>query len=62
MREEEHPDALSPIDGCVARLKTKIPPMEHGALDSRVEALLNDASATPEEVIAILLDEFDPQG
>jgi hypothetical protein len=34
--------------------------MEHGALESRVEALLNDSSATVEEVISILLQEFDP--
>ena len=44
----------------VAVLKSKIPPMEHGALESRLEGLLNDSSATEEEVIAILREEFDP--
>jgi hypothetical protein len=34
--------------------------MEHGALDSRLEALLNDSSATADEVISILSQEFDP--
>jgi len=34
--------------------------MEHGALDSRLEELLNDSSATADEVISILLQEFDP--
>jgi hypothetical protein len=29
---EERPDAQSQIDECVAKLKSKIPPMEHGAL------------------------------
>jgi hypothetical protein len=48
------------IEECVARLKSKIPQMEHGALDSRVEALLNDSSATVDEVISSLLQEFDP--
>jgi len=46
----------------VATLKSKIPQMEHGALDSRLEGLLNDSSATEEEVIAILHEEFDPAG
>jgi len=55
---QEYADAR--INECVARLKSKIPPMEHGALDSRVEALLNDSSATVDEVISILLQEFDP--
>jgi len=46
----------------VATLKSKVPLMEHGALESRLEALLNDSSATEEEVIAILRAEFDPTG
>ena len=58
---EEHPDAQSQIDECVANLKSKIPPMEHGALDSRMEELLNDPSADADDVISILLDEFDPE-
>ncbi len=58
---EEDADAQARIDESVARLKSIIPPMEHGALDSRLEALLNDSSATADEVIEILVQEFDPQ-
>jgi hypothetical protein len=57
---EEDADAQARIDESVARLKSKIPPMEHDAVDSRLEALLNDSSATTDEVIEILLQEFDP--
>ena len=57
---EENPITQSPIDECVARLKSKIPQAEHGALDSRLEELLNDASADAGDVIMILLQEFDP--
>ena len=57
---EETSDAQAQIDVCVAKLKSKIPPMEHGALDSRLEGLLNDSSATGDEVIEVLLQEFDP--
>jgi hypothetical protein len=58
---EEHGDAQSQIDECVATLKSKIPPMEHGALESRAEELLNDPSASSDEVILILRQEFDPE-
>jgi hypothetical protein len=51
---EDQPDAQSQIDEFVAKLKSKVPPAEHGALDSRVEELLDD-------VISILLQEFDPE-
>jgi hypothetical protein len=57
---EESPVARSQIDECVAILKSKIPPLEHGALDSRVEELLNDPSADADDVILILRQEFDP--
>jgi hypothetical protein len=57
---EEHPDAGAVIDEYVASLKSKIPPAEHGALESRLEELLNDASADEEDVISILRQEFDP--
>jgi hypothetical protein len=57
---EERPDASSNIDECVATLKAKIPRMEHGALDSRLEELLNDPSADEDDVISILSQEFDP--
>jgi hypothetical protein len=60
MPEESSEDRVL-IDECVARLKSIIPVMEHGALDSRVEELLNDASAGPEDVIEILRQEFDPK-
>jgi len=58
---EERPDAQAQIDECVAKLKSKIPPMEHGALESRLEELLNDPSADVDDVILILLQEFDPE-
>ena len=57
MQEEQRPDVQSQI----ARLKSKIPPMEHGALESRLEELLNDASTSADEVISILMQEFDPE-
>jgi hypothetical protein len=57
---EERPDAGSVIDEYVAKLKAKIPPVEHGALDSRLEGLLNDASADEDDVILILGQEFNP--
>lgn len=57
---EERPDAGSAIDDYVAKLKSKIPPMEHGAVDSRLEGLLNDPSADEDDVILILGQEFDP--
>lgn len=58
---ENRPPADSQIDECVLKLKAKIPPAEHGALDSRLEALINDPSADEEDVIAILRQEFDPE-
>ena len=58
---EERPDARSEIDECVAKLKSKIPPLEQGALDSRLEELLNDPSADADDVILILRQEFDPE-
>lgn len=58
---EEHPDAQSQIDEYVANLKSKIPQVEHGALDSRMEQLLNDPSADADDVILILRQEFDPE-
>jgi len=61
MQEEQRPDVQSQIDEYVARLKSKIPPMEHGALESRLEELLNDASTSADEVISILMQEFDPE-
>jgi hypothetical protein len=58
---EENPGAQAQVDECIARLKSKIPQMEHAALDSRAEELLNDPSADADDVILILLEEFDPE-
>ncbi len=52
----------SSLDAHVARLKAIIPPMEHGALESRVEELLNDPSADEQDVISILDQEFNVEG
>ena len=57
---QERREAASHLNEFVASLKSKIPPMEHGALDSRVEQLLNDSSADTDDVISILRQEFDP--
>jgi hypothetical protein len=57
---EEHPDGQWQIEECVATLKSRIPPMEHGALESRLEELLNDSSVDSDAVISTLLQEFDP--
>ena len=53
--------ARSRIDAAVAKLKSTIPLLEHAALDSRLEELLNDSSADLDDVILILRQEFDPQ-
>ena len=58
---EERSDARSRIDAAVAKLKSTIPLLEHAALDSRLEELLNDSSADRDDVILILRQEFDPQ-
>lgn len=57
---DEHSDAQAQIDEYVARLKSIIPPLDHGALDSRLDELLNDPSASEDEVLLILREEFDP--
>jgi len=43
-------------------LKLKIPPADHGALESRLEALMNDPEADADDVISLLRAEFDPIG
>jgi hypothetical protein len=58
---EESSKARARMDERVAELKSTIPELEHGALDSRLEELLNDSSADPDDVILILRREFDPQ-
>ncbi len=57
---EEQSGERHAVDAYVALLKSKIPVMDHGALDSRLEELLNDASADEDDAIAILHREFDP--
>ena len=48
------------IDTYIAILKSRIPAMEHGALESRLEELLNDSNADVDDVILTLGEEFDP--
>jgi hypothetical protein len=57
---DEHANTDSAITEAVRILKLKIPPSDHGAVDSRLEALINDPSTDDDDVISILLDEFDP--
>jgi hypothetical protein len=58
---EEDSRACERINEYVAKLKSVIPPQDHGALDSRLDELLNDPSADPDDVMLILRQEFDPQ-
>jgi len=58
---DEHANTDSAINDAVSILKAKIPPAEHGALDSRLEELINDPSTDDNDVIAILRAEFDPE-
>jgi hypothetical protein len=46
----------------VEKLKARVPQVEHGAFDSRLEELLNDASADEDDVVAILRQEFGSEG
>lgn len=52
-------DRSEQIDQAVTRLKAAIPAMEHGAIDSRLEELLNDSNADAGDVISILYQEFN---
>jgi hypothetical protein len=58
---DEHANTDPAIFECVAILKAKIPPEDHGALDSRLEELINDPSTDDGDVITILRAEFDPE-
>jgi hypothetical protein len=49
------------IRKCLEELKKKIPVADHGALESRLQALINDPDTDDDDVIAILREEFDPQ-
>ena len=48
------------IDACLQELKLKVPAADHGALESRLQALINDPDTDDNEVIWILRREFDP--
>ena len=50
---------MTELDEYIARLKSKIPPAEHGALESRLEQLLNDPSADENDVLTTIRQEFD---
>jgi hypothetical protein len=47
------------IDRTIRELKAKIPEAEYPALESRLQALLNDPDADGGDVVAILRREFD---
>lgn len=49
------------INACMDELKAKIPAADHGALESRLQALINDPDTDDAEVIWILRREFDPE-
>ena len=57
---DENAGANQKIDDYVSTLKSKIPKEEHGALESRAQALMNDADADYHDVISALQQEFDP--
>ena len=57
---DEHANTDSAINEVVRLLKLKIAPEDHAALDSRLEALINDPSTDDNDVISILREEFDP--
>ena len=45
---------------CMFELKARIPPVDHAALESRLQALLNDPDTDNDDIIGILRREFDP--
>lgn len=49
------------IDTCVQDLKSKIPAADYPALESRLQALINDPDTDDNDVITILREEFDPE-
>jgi len=49
------------VDDYIRHLKSKIPPEEHAALDSRVQDLLDDANADTQDVVEALRREFEPR-
>jgi len=57
---EKPSDESLALDEYVALLKSRIPALDHGALDSRLEELLNDPNADAGDAVTILRQEFDP--
>ncbi len=49
------------ITRCVNELKSKIPAADHAALESRLQALINDPETDGDDVISILRTEFAPE-
>jgi len=49
------------VDEYIRHLKSKIPPEDHAALDSRVQDLLDDANADAQDVVEALRREFESQ-
>jgi hypothetical protein len=58
---DEHANTDPAIFDAVRILKSKIPPADHAALDSRLQELINDPEADDNDVISILRAEFDPE-
>ena len=58
---DEHANTDSAINDAVLILKSKIPPEDHAALESRVQDLINDPETDDADVISILRQEFDPE-
>jgi len=58
---DEHASTDPEISEFVRILKSKIPPADHGAFDSRVQELMNDPSTDDDDVLSILRSEFDPE-
>ena len=58
---DEHASTDPAISEAVRILKLKIPASDHAAIDSRVQALMNDPETDDNDVISILRSEFDPE-
>jgi len=58
---DEHANTDPEISEYIRILKLKIPPSDHGALDSRAQELMNDPSTDDDDVVEILRREFDPE-
>jgi len=58
---DEHANTDSAITEAVRILKLKIAASDHAAVDSRVQALMNDSETDDNDVISILRAELDPE-